>query len=57
MKRKGYIKDLEFRIFHNFEKKYLTVNYYRNGEHNHYTLSEVPEWVKDEKTVRQYINN
>lgn len=57
MKAKGYIKDLEFRLFSNFGKRYLTVSYTRSGEYNHYTFSNVPEWVKDEITVRKYINN
>ena len=54
--RKGYIKNLEFRFFSNFGKNYLTVDYVRDGEHNHYTLSNIPNWVKCEKTVRKYIN-
>ena len=56
MKTKSYIKNLEFRFFSNFGNKYLTVDYYRNGERNHYTFSNVPDWVKDEKTIRKYIN-
>ena len=53
---KGYIKNLEFRIFTSFGKNYLTVDYDRNGEHNHYTLSKIPPTVRDEKSVRKYIN-
>ena len=54
---KTYIKNLDFRFFTNFGKNYLTVDYNRNSEHNHYTFSNVPNFVKDEKSVRKYINN
>ena len=55
---KGYIKQLDYSIFTNsFDTKYITVDYYRNGEHNHYTLKNIPDWVKNEKTVRKYLNN
>lgn len=53
----SYIKQLEYRIFTQFGKKYLTVDYTRNNEHNHYTLSDVPSWVISEKDVRRYINS
>lgn len=55
--RKGYIKNLNFRIFTNFNKKYLTVDYDRDGECNHITYSNVPKWVQDEKTVRKFLNS
>lgn len=54
---KGYIKNLEYRIFVNYGKRYLTVDYDRSGEHNHATYSNIPEYVCDEKTVRNFINN
>lgn len=56
MKRKPYIKDLEYILFINFGKKYLTVSYIRNNEYNKYTLGKIPEWVRDEKTVRKFLN-
>jgi len=56
MKRKAYIKNLEYKLFSNFGKRYLSVNYERNGEQQKYTLSNVPKWVQDEKTVRKFIN-
>lgn len=28
----------------------------RAGEHNHITYSNIPDYVKDEKTVRQFLN-
>lgn len=54
---KSYIKNLEFKFFKNFGKQYLTVQYYRNGEFNKVTYSNVPSWVRDEKSVRKFINN
>lgn len=54
---KGYIKNLEFKFFKNFGKQYLTVQYDRNGEFNKITFSNVPDWVRDEKSVRKFINN
>ena len=53
---RGYIKNLNFNLFRNFGKKYLTVDYDRAGEHNHTTYSNIPDWVKDETTVRKYVN-
>jgi hypothetical protein len=56
--RKAYIKNLEYKFFSNFGKLYLTVDYDRNGEHNHYTFSNVPASLKgDKKSVRNFINN
>ena len=57
MRRKSYIKELEFNIFYNFGKKYLTVDYFRNGEHNHITFSNIPNWVKDDTSVRKFLND
>lgn len=54
---KAYIKKLEFNIFSNFGKKYLTVDYDRGEEHNHITYSNIPNYVKDEKSVRKFLNN
>lgn len=54
---KSYIKNLEFNFFANFGKKYLTVQYDRNGEFNKYTIANPPSWVCDEKSVRKFINN
>lgn len=54
--KKGYIKNLEYKIFKNFNKRYLTVDYNRNGEHNHATYSNAPIWIRDEKTVREFLN-
>jgi hypothetical protein len=55
--RNGYIKNLAYNFFSNFGKLYLSVDYDRNGEHNHYTYSNVSKKMKhDEKTVRKYIN-
>lgn len=55
--RKGYIKNLEYKIFTNFGNKYLTVDYYRNKEHNHITYSNIPDYIQDEKTVRKFLNS
>jgi len=55
--KRGYIKNLEFNIYCNFGKRYLTVDYYRNGEHNHITYSNIPDHVRNDKTVRQFLNN
>ena len=55
--KKGYIKNLEYKIFANFGKKYLTVDYERNGEHNYITYSNIHDYVKDEKTVRKFLNS
>ena len=55
-RKKGYIKNLDYNLYSNFGKKYLSVSYDRDGEFNNYVLSHVPEWVKNEKTVRKYIN-
>lgn len=55
--RKGYVKNLEYKIFTNFGKKYLTVDYDRSGEHNHIIYSNIPDYVQDEKTVRKFLNN
>lgn len=57
MKRKSYIKNLEYKLYSNFGKRYLSVNYERNGEQQKYTLSNVPNWICDDKTVRKFINN
>lgn len=57
MKRKSYIKNLEFKFFKNFGKQYLTVQYDRNGEFNKTTFINPPAWVRDERTVRKFINN
>ena len=54
---KSYIKNLEFKFFKNFGKQYLTVLYERNGEFNKITFSNPPSWVRDEKSVRKFINN
>ena len=54
---KSYIKNLEFNFFHNFGKKYLTVQYDRNGEFHKVTFVNIPDWVKDEKSVRKFLNN
>ena len=55
--RKGYIKNLEYKIFTNFGKKYLTVDYNRSGEHNVITYSDVPDYVEVENTVRKFLNS
>lgn len=56
-KAKRYIKNLEFRFFQNFKKRYLTVVYLRGGEQHHFTYSNVPKNLKhDEKSVRKFIN-
>ena len=54
---KAYIKNLSYKIFENFGKKYLTVDYYRSGEHTHITYSNIPNYVKDEKTIRRFLNS
>lgn len=54
--RKSYIKNLTYNIFTNFGKRYITVDYDRNGEHNRYTLGDVPLWVQTELDVRDFIN-
>jgi len=54
--RKLYIKNLEFNIFRNFNKRYLTVDYNRGYEHNHITYSSIPDYVTDEKSVRKFLN-
>lgn len=54
---KSYIKNLEFKFFSNFGKKYLTVKYERNSEFHKVTFVNPPSWVSDEKSVRKYINN
>jgi len=54
---KAYIKNLTFRFFSNFGKQYLTVDYDRNGEHNHVTYSNIPDKMKHtEKSVRKFLN-
>ena len=55
-RKKGYIKNLDYKLYSNFGKRYLSVSYDRAGEFNKYILSHVPEWVKNEKSVRKYIN-
>lgn len=54
---KSYIKNLEFNFFSNFGKEYLTVQYERNGEFHKMTFVSPPSWVRDDKSVRKYINN
>lgn len=56
MRRGNYIKNLEYNLFTNFGKRYVTVEYDRGFEHNKYTYSNIPKWVVDEQTVRRYIN-
>lgn len=56
--KESYIKNLEYKFFSNFGKLCLTVDYDRNGEHNHYTFSNVSENMKrDAQSVRNFINN
>ena len=56
--RKPYIKNLQYRIFRNFGKRFLTVDYDRNGEHNHITYNNLPDSLKDnEKSVRKFLNS
>ena len=55
-KKKGYIKNLDYNLYSNFGKRYLSVSYDRDREFHKYILSQVSEWVKDEMTVRKYIN-
>lgn len=54
---KNYIKNLEYNIYYSFGKRYLSVSYNRGLEYNKYTLINIPIWVKDEKTVRKFLNN
>lgn len=54
---KHYIKNLEYKFFSNFGKKYLTVQYDKNGTLHKYTLVSPPDWVRDDKSVRKFINN
>lgn len=54
---KSYVKNLEFKFFSNFGKQYLTVEYDKNGTFNKYTIVSPPSWVKNEITVRKFINN
>ena len=55
--KRAYIKNLEYKIFTNFGKKYLTVDYNRGGEHNHITYSNIPNYIRNEKTVRKFLNS
>lgn len=55
--RNGYIKNLEYKIFTSFGKRCVTVDYDRSGEHNHTTYTNIPDNVRDEKSVRNFLNN
>jgi hypothetical protein len=54
---KPYIKNLEYKFFSNFGKNYLTVDYDRNGEHNHITYIVKKSISHNEKAVRNFLNS
>lgn len=54
---KSQIRNLEFRFFSNFGKNYLTVDYNRNGEHNHITYIVDAKMNRSEKSVRKFLNS
>lgn len=57
MARKSYIKELEYKMYSNFGKNYLTVNYFRNGEHNKITFILDKPIENSEKAVRKFLNS
>lgn len=54
--KKSQIRNLEFKFFSNFGKNYLTVDYNRNGEHNHITYIVDAKMKKTERAVRDFMN-
>lgn len=56
MKRKNYIKNLEFKCYFNFKKCFLSVSYERNGEYNK-TIYIIDKPLKTEKQIRNFLNN
>ena len=57
MKRKAYIKNLEYNAFNNFNEKYITCCYSRNGEFNKITFKVKKTFILNNKNVRNLINN
>ena len=57
MKRKAYIKNLDFNAFNNFNNKFITCCYDRNGEYNKITFKVEKTFIVNEKNVRNLINN
>jgi hypothetical protein len=57
MKRKAYIKNLDFNEFNNFNNKFITCCYDRNGECNKITFRVKKNFIVNEKNVRNLINN
>lgn len=57
MKRKSYIKNLEFNLFKQFNKTFLTTCYERNKEYNKITFKVDNNFKATEKEVRKFLNN
>lgn len=57
MKRKSYIKNLEFNLFQQFNKTYLTTKYERNKEYNKITFKVDKDFKATEKNIRKFLNN
>lgn len=56
MRKKGYIKNLDWKCYFNFNKFFLSVSYERNGEYNKTTYI-INKLLKTEKEVRNFLNN
>lgn len=57
MKRKHYVKSLEFNLFKQFNQTFLTACYYRNKEYNKITFKVDNNFKATEKEVRRFLNN
>ena len=57
MKRKSYIKNLEFNLFKQFNQTFLTACYERNKEYNKITFKVDNNFKATEKEVRRFLNN
>lgn len=57
MKRKPYIKNLEYNLFQQFNQTYLTTEYERNGEYNKITFKVDKDFKATDKNVRNFLNN
>lgn len=57
MKRKSYIKNLEFKLFNKFNDTYIITEYIRNGEYNKITFKVNKDFKPSDKNVRNFLNN
>jgi len=53
---KSQIRNLDYKFFSNFGKNYLTLDYNRNGEHNHITYVVSSKMAQTERAVRYLMN-